>query len=201
MKATTKFTVDVSLLHDFNETLRRNNAYPDEVIEEFIKAYVNDSSINKIGGGDEKLTGNELTEKLLKNCKDYKVGELVRVVLRKLLEVGVASEDEILEMRKASGRAPLNTYRTSFGRYNKENFDTTFPLLITEQQKRDYDQNVPKFLVTPLNIRGESFHLSAQWYTHNRKPIEDWIRSHLPKWFERATEEQKSEMKSFIKTR
>ena len=200
MKATVSFTVDVSLLNDFTETLKRNNAYPDEVIEEFIKTYVNDDGDDDDDDDDDD-DENELTEKLLKNCKDYKVGELVRVVLRKLLEVGVASEDEILEMRKASGRAPLKTYRTSFGRYNKENFDTTFPLLITEQQKRDYDQNVPKFLVTPLNIRGESFHLSAQWFTHNRKPIEDWIRSHLPKWFERATEEQKSEMKSFIKTR
>ena len=42
MKATVSFTVDVSLLNDFTETLKRNNAYPDEVIEEFIKTYVND---------------------------------------------------------------------------------------------------------------------------------------------------------------
>ncbi len=198
MKVDASFKVNVNILKNFLDALKKRNAFPNDVIESFMKEYSKETIPPE---PVEPIEGEHYTEKLLENCKAYRVGQLVRVVLRKLLEVGVASEDEILEMRKASGRAPLNTYRTSFGRYNKENFDTTFPLLITEQQKRDYDQNVPKFLVTPLNIRGESFHLSAQWYTHNRKPIEDWIRSHLPKWFERATEEQKSEMKSFIKTR
>lgn len=192
MKAMVSFNVDVSLLKDFNDALKRNNAYPDEVIEEFMRDYVSNlgSVVPPVVNSDYM----KLTEELLTNCESYRVGELVKIVLRKLLEAGVASEQEIEEMQKASGRVQTENYHTAFGRYNNENFKTAFPLLITEEGS-------DKFYKFSLKIYGETYYLCSQWADRNLEPLRNWIRSHLPKWFERATEEQKSNMIRFIKSR
>ena len=183
--------------------MKKNNAPPDGVIEEFMRAYVEDKSESPIIPPKTIGVYEELTEKLLENCASYKVGQFAKIVLRKLLEAGVASEDEIEEMQKAAGAVQVKNFHTVFGIYNSENFSTAFPVLITEQQKLDYDNNnpPPKFLVVPLNIRGKNYHLSAQWFVQNRAPMEKWVRSHLPKWFESATEEQVADMKKFIESR
>ena len=194
MKVPASFKVDVDVLKNFLDVLKENNEFPDDVIESFMKEYSEEITAPEPIGGE----GVYLTEELLQKCEDYKVGKFADIVLRKLLESGVASEEEIAEMQKASGKVQIQNYNTTHGFYNNKNFKTAFPVLITEQQKRDYDQNLPKFRVIPLNIGGRSFHLSAQWFPYNRKPMENWIRSHLPKWFEHADEEQKTDMKNFI---
>ena len=201
MKAMVTFNVDVSLLKNFTDALKANNDYPDAVIEEFMRNYIDnsvgDDTVDDTGG----TPGEKLTEELLERCKDYAVGQLARIVLRKLLEAGVASEDEIVEMQKAAGAVQVKNFHVDFGIYNKENFKTAFPLLITEQQKHDYDTAPAKFLVMPLTVRGEKFHLSAQWFKQNREPLENWIWAHLPEWFDNATEEEKSDMEKFIESR
>ena len=198
MKVDASFKVDVDILKSFLDALKTRNEFPNDVIESFMKVY---SETTVITGPSPRPEGKYYTEKLLENCKVYKVGELAKVVLRKLLEEGVASEEEIEEMQKASGQVQVANFHTTFGTYNNENFKTAFPVLITEQQKRDYDKAPQKFLVNPLNIYGKNFHLSAQWFKFNREPMEKWIRSHLPRWFESATEEQKSNMIRFIESR
>ena len=199
MKVDASFKVDVNILKSFLDALKTRNEFPNDVIESFMKKY--SEEIVKPPIGPEGEEGEYYTEKLLRNCEQYKVGQFAKVVLRKLLEEGVASEEEIAEMQKASGTVQIENFHTTFGRYNNENFKTAFPVLITEQQKRDYDKSPQKFLVNPLNIYGKNFHLSAQWFKYNREPMENWIRSHLPKWFESATEEQKSNMIKFIESR
>ena len=195
MKVDASFKVDVDILKSFLDALKTRNEFPNDVIESFMKEY----SKEIITPSDSE--GEYYTKKLLENCEGYKVGELAKVVLRKLLEEGVASEEEIEEMQKASGQVQVANFHTTFGRYNNENLKTAFPVLITEQQKHDYDKSPQKFLVTPLNIYGENFHLSAQWFDRNREPMEKWIKTHLPKWFDSATEEQKSNMIKFIESR
>ena len=194
MKVDAGFKVDVDVLKNFLDALKTRKEFPNDVIESFMKEYSEKTD-------PSPRPEEDYTEKLLENCKVYKVGELAKVVLRKLLEEGVASEEEIKEMQKASGAVQIANFHTTFGRYNNENFKTAFPVLITEQQKRDYDKAPQKFLVNPLNIYGKNFHLSAQWFKFNREPMEKWIRSHLPRWFESATEEQKSNMIRFIESR
>lgn len=204
MKVEASFKVDVGILNDFLDALKANNKFPDDVIESLMKEYIEESVHGVIidqGPPGPEPDGKYYAEKLLEKCKGYKVGQLARVVLRKLLEEGVASEEEIVEMQKAAGRVQIENFNTTFGLYNNENFKTAFPVLITEQQKQDYDKAPQKFLVNPLNINGENFHLSAQWFNYNREPMENWIRTHLPKWFENATEEQKSNMIRFINSR
>ena len=199
MKVDAGFKVDVDVLKNFLDALKTRKEFPNDVIESFMKAYTKTVIPDPPPRPEEDYT--DYTEKLLENCEDYKVGELAKVVLRKLLEEGVASEEEIKEMQKASGAVQIANFHTTFGRYNNENFKTAFPVLITEQQKRDYDKAPQKFLVNPLNIYGKNFHLSAQWFKFNREPMEKWISSHLPRWFESATEEQKSNMIRFIESR
>ena len=202
MKVDAGFKVDVDVLKNFLDALKTRNEFPNDVIESFMKVYSEETTQTVITDPPPRPEeGIYYTEKLLENCKVYKVGELAKVVLRKLLEEGVASEDEIKEMQKAAGMVQVKNFHTIHGLYNKENFKTAFPVLITEQQKREYDKAPQKFLVQPLNIYGKNFHLSAQWFGFNREPMENWIRSHLPKWFESATEEQKSNMIKFIESR
>ena len=200
MKVAANFNVDVGVLNRFLDVLKENNKFPDDVIETFMRNYsiaIDDDTIDDT----DDTTGEKLTKELLERCKNYAVGKLAKIVLRKLLEAGVASEDEIVEMQKASGAVQVKNFHTEFGIYNKENFKTSFPVLITEQQKRDYDIALPKFLVMPLTIRGEKFHLSAQWFKQNREPLENWVLNHLPAWFDNATEKEKSDMEKFIKSR
>lgn len=204
MKAMISFNVDINLLKDFNDTLKKNNDFSDDVIERFIKDYINDSDSDSDSDSDcdSDSDGDYWTEELLTNCKGYPVGKLAGIVLRKLLEAGVASEDEVVEMQKASGWASIEKYHINSGLYCNENFKTSFPLLLIPEKKKMYDIAPSKFLVNPLTIRGEKFHLSAQWFVYNREPMEKWIRNHLPEWFDkRATEEQKADMINFIKNR
>lgn len=202
MKVAANFKVDVGVLNRFIEALKANNEFPDDVIESFMRNYIDDTvDDDTIDDTIIINPGEELTEKLLERCKDYAVGQLAKIVLRKLLEAGVASEEEIVEMQKAAGAVQVKNFHVDFGIYNKENFKTAFPVLITEQQKRDYDTSPAKFLVMPLTVRGEKFHLSAQWFKQNREPLEKWIRSHLPVWFDNAIAEEQSDMEKFIKSR
>ena len=201
MKVAANFNVDVDVLKRFLDVLKENNEFPDDVIEKFMRNY--SIVIGDDTDDDDTVDpkGEELTEELLERCKNYAVGQFARIVLRKLLEAGVASEDEIVEMQKAAGAMQIKHFHTDFGIYNKENFKTSFPVLITEQQKRDYDTAPAKTLVMPLTVRGEKFHLSAQWFKQNREPLENWVLKHLPAWFDNATEEEKSDMEKFIKSR
>jgi len=206
MKVSITFNVDVDILKDFSDNLKKNSEFPDDVIEELMKSYVENTDTDTVvDGGTDTNTDTDyekLTEILLTKCRiKYRVGQFADIVLRKLLEAGVATEEEVMQMQTASGKITSNKYHISFGSYCRENFKTSFPLLITTEQKIKYDVSPPKFLVNPLIIRNEKFHLSAQWYTYNREPMENWIRSHLPKWFKRATEEQKADMTKFIYNR
>ena len=199
MRAQMTFNVDVGLLNSFSEALKKNQAFPDDVIEKLIKDYVENSNHGDTDPGPDPGP-EELTEILLSRCERYAVGQFVQIIMRKLLESGVADEETIAEMQKASGQASIKKYHIDFGLYNNENFKTPFPLLITEEQKQKYDQP-QQFAVNPLTIYGKKYHISSQWFVQNRKSIEKWIIGHLPKWFETATEEQKADMEKFILSR
>ena len=198
MKAKVEFNVDVHTLTQFLETLKINGEFPDDVIEKLMNQYIKD---------DDRPNPNpnpnpdyvKLTEELLTKCKPLAVGQLAWRVLRELLERGVASEWEIGEMQKASGQTSIRKYHIPFGVYCNNNFKTAFPLFITHEKKEMYDYP-QQFRKMPFIIGDKKYHLSAQWFVQNREPMEGWIRYHLPKWFERATEDEKNNMIRFIKT-
>ena len=207
LKVNIAITVDVDLLKKFSDALKQTQDYPDDVIEDFMRQYITASHAEKVDAADsyeepylEPVDDNDyvaLTENFLTKCKKYAVGQLANIVLRQLLEAGVASEEEVAEMQKASGKVSIKKYHIAYGIYCKDNFKTAFPLLIAADRKKLYD--VPqKFLVMPLTVYGQKYNLSAQWFVQNRELLENWIRSHLPEWFKHATEDQKADMRKFI---
>ena len=96
---------------------------------------------------------------------EFKVGKLARVVLRRLLEEGKATEEEVYNMQQAD--------------YSKKTFDLQFPLLVREDGK--YDS--VRYYSEPFTIRGEKYKLCSQWFetsANNDRPyLVRWIENHL----------------------
>lgn len=99
--------------------------------------------------------------------REFKVGKLAQVVLRKLLESGAASAEEIELMQTA--------------RYSKESFGLNYPLLV----RSDGSYESARYYSTPLIISGVSFQLCSQWFetdANNDRPfLIKWIEEHSEK--------------------
>lgn len=192
MKIKATFEIDCEVLKNFISVPDCKNSTPDAIVEKLICEYVEKIDENSI----VEKNYSAYTEEFLKKCKDYKVGEFINIFLRKFLEEGVASEEEVGEMQKANGQKPCKKFKIPFGLYCNNNFKTSFPLLIDAEHRANDNGN--NFWVRPSTIYEKEFYICSQWARQHRKPTEDWIRNHLPKWFEKATEDQQIEMKKFI---
>lgn len=98
----------------------------------------------------------------LSGLKEMKIGVIVKTILRRLLEEGKVSEDEIGRMQSKS--------------YSKETFDIQYPLL----QKASITQGKrpPRYYSAPVQIYGEEFFLCSEWY---ETPVNN-DRPYLMKW-------------------
>lgn len=102
----------------------------------------------------------------LKGLNEMKIGVIVRNVLRKMLEEGKASIEEIEKMQTKE--------------YSKDTFDIQFPLL----QKATLTQGIsPKrYYSTPLKVYGEEYFLCSEWYevpANNDRPyLIKWLALH-----------------------
>lgn len=96
--------------------------------------------------------------------KELKIGVLARNVLRRLLEEGKASKEEVLMLQQAD--------------YSKATFDLQYPLLA----KADSTFEKARYYSTPLVIRNETFYMCSQWFevpANNDRPyLIQWIESH-----------------------
>lgn len=96
---------------------------------------------------------------------EFKIGKLARVVLRRLLEEGKATEEEVSYLQQAD--------------YSKKTFDLQFPLLVRE----DGEYDSVRYYSEPLTIRGEKYKLCSQWFetsANNDRPyLVRWIENHL----------------------
>lgn len=95
---------------------------------------------------------------------ELKIGKMAQIVLRRMLEDGAASEDEVTFMQTAD--------------YSKQLFDLQFPLLI----KAGAEFDSIRYYTKPLTIRGEQYYLCSQWYetsANNDRPyLLRWIENH-----------------------
>lgn len=95
---------------------------------------------------------------------ELKIGKLAQIVLRRMLEEGAASEDEVTFMQTAE--------------YSKQFFDLQFPLLM----KAGAEFDSIRYYTKPLTIRGEQYYLCSQWYetsANNDRPyLLRWIENH-----------------------
>lgn len=193
MKINVTFAIDSEQLKQFIEVVEKNNSTPDAEISKAISKYV--GGTNGPGGDPH----HELTEKVLAKCKKYKVGQLANQLLRGLLERGVATKTEIEEMQEVPGFKLANQEHIQQGDYSNYNFGLNFPLLAKEGVS---DFIKAKAYQIPVKIYGETYYLTQQWFeiptNNDRIPLENWIRTHLPKWFENASDNEREEMKKFL---
>ena len=96
---------------------------------------------------------------------ELKVGKIAQTVLRKLLESGCVSEEEVQRMQTEV--------------YSKQVFDLNYPLLIAEDNPRERI----RYYATPLTIRGKRYYLCSQWFevpANNDRPyLLAWIKKYL----------------------
>lgn len=92
---------------------------------------------------------------------ELKIGQIVRTVLRRILESGVVSEKEIEDMQTAE--------------YSKDTFDIQYPLLSPIRKERYY--------AAPLSIKGKTYYLCSEWFevaANNDRPyLLAWIKKYI----------------------
>lgn len=103
----------------------------------------------------------------LNGFEEMKIGALARTVLRKALEDGKASKDEIEKMQNKD--------------YSKETFDIQFPLLLKTTNSEGIKPI--RYYANPINIYGEEYFMCSEWYevaTNNDRPyLLKWLALHL----------------------
>ena len=139
-----------------------------------------------------------LTEKLLEKFEKENVGQLAKIVLRKLLEKGVANETSEIELlQRTSGDVTAKKLHIERGFYVRDNFGLSFPLLITEEHKQHDTGN--NFYVKPLKINGNEYYLCSQWVQKlHREKLETWIRKRLPPWLASTDDQKRNEIINWI---
>lgn len=177
------FNIDLDTLTRFNEKLKSTGESADEVIVELIEEYI-----------EYKEAETNLLENLF--VKFDKVEKLVDVVLRRLLEEGVANGYALDEMQKASGNVQIQKFNIFPGFYNNQHFKIAFPLLVNED---GYFVDKSNFFDTPLLIRGKKFYLYSQWSETHRDAIKKWISTQLSEWFRQADDDSADRMEDWIR--
>lgn len=96
--------------------------------------------------------------------QEFRVGRIANVILRRMLENGAASEDEIHFMQQPE--------------YSKQFFGLNYPLLA----RADTDYDKLRYYSTPLYIKGTKYMLCSQWFegiNNNDRPyLINWINKH-----------------------
>ena len=91
---------------------------------------------------------------------EVKVGALANVVLRRLLESGSASPEEIESYQSIE--------------QSKAVFNLNFPLLVPIDGEFQHD----RYYTDDLTIYGKKYRMTSQWYEAQKKPLQAWIDEH-----------------------
>ena len=93
-----------------------------------------------------------------------KIGKVVQLVLRPLLEGGKVSEDEIIQLQDK--------------KYSNDVLNLNYPLLV----KTDADYDKLRYYNDPLHINGIEYVMCSQWIerpeNNDRPYLMNWIRAH-----------------------
>ena len=110
----------------------------------------------------------DIKEHIIPENKDtyseLKIGKLVQIVLKRILESGSVSQEEIANLQNPS--------------YSKDVFGINYPLLV----KHDIPFEKVRYYKTPICINGVKYMLCSQWFevpTNNDRPyLIKWISEH-----------------------
>ncbi len=156
---------------DFTIRIIANNEFNDKVLqpillvsdgvadtsELFLRSY---QMFRMFSGDDEKKPHSSTTRPAESSTSEIKVGAMARTVLRRLLEDGAASPEEVESLQTAEG--------------SKVAFGINFPLLVPI----DSEYTKTRYYSEPLSIRGQKYALSSQWYEAQRGKLQSWIETH-----------------------
>lgn len=100
------------------------------------------------------------------SLSEMKIGVIVRTVLKKLLEEGSVSEEEVKQMQTKE--------------YSKETFDIQYPLLLPVQDSKV--GRPARYYSAPITIRGNKYLLCSEWFevpANNDRPyLLKWLALH-----------------------
>lgn len=161
------YTANVIANDEFNDLILqpvlRLGAEVDDTSELFMRSYqliemfestrhIKTHSINKAPAGNDKYA-------------NYKVGEIAKLFLRKMLENGAASAEEVELMQNKA--------------YSKEAFGLDFPLLV----RCDGDYDKVRYYRMPLLIYGIKYMMCSQWFetssNNDRSKLLLWMETHM----------------------
>lgn len=112
----------------------------------------------------ERVTERQLLPVSDDALRELKVGKIAQVVLRKMLESGAVSPNEVQQMQTRE--------------YSKAIFDIQYPLLV--RANTDFDW--ARYYSAPLTIRGETYYLCSQWFevpaNNDRPHLLNWLEQH-----------------------
>ena len=95
---------------------------------------------------------------------EMKIGKVVQLVMRPVLESGIVSDDEILLLQDKQ--------------YCSDTLNLNYPLLV----KADSDYDRARYYTDPIHINGSEYLLCSQWIerpeNNDRPYLMNWIREH-----------------------
>lgn len=100
------------------------------------------------------------------SLEEMKIGVVVRTVLRKMLEDGMASPAEVAQMQTKQ--------------YSKETFDIQYPLLVPVSGSNG--KSPARYYSSPISVHGKQYFLCSEWFevpANNDRPyLLKWLALH-----------------------
>jgi hypothetical protein len=161
------FTVRIIANDDFNESVLKPILLVSDGIADTSELFLRSYQMYKMFSDTPSTPKAVKLKKASSNAGDItelKIGKLAQIVLRRMLEDGLASEDEVKLMQTVD--------------YSKQFFDLQYPLLM----KAGADFDSIRYYAKPLTISGVQYYLCSQWFetsANNDRPyLLLWIESH-----------------------
>lgn len=161
------FTVRVIANDDFNESVLKPILLVSDGVADTSELFLRGYQMYKMFSNPPTIprrTQRAVTQQETGDITELKIGKLVQIVFRQMLEDGAASEEEVAFMQTAD--------------YSKQFFDLQFPVLV----KADGEFEPIRYYAKPLTIYGVQYYLCSQWYettANNDRPyLLRWIENH-----------------------
>ncbi|MGI6746614.1 MAG: hypothetical protein ACOX45_10940 [Acutalibacteraceae bacterium] len=161
------FDVRVIANDDFNESVLKPILLVSDGVADTSELFLRGYQMYKMFSNTSTLpqkTQQRISKQETGDVSELKIGKLAQIVLRRMLEDGAASEDEINLMQTAE--------------YSKQIFDIQFPLLV----KANGEFDPVRYYAKPLTIRGVPYYLCSQWFestaNNDRPHLLSWIEGH-----------------------
>ena len=155
------FNIRIIANQDFNEMVLQPILLISDGVADTSELFLRSYQMYKMFGEVDRKTGQRSTASANSaSTGEVKVGALARVVLRRLLESGVATSEEIVSFQT------LNE--------SKAVFNLNFPLLVPVDGEFQHN----RYYTDPLTIRGKKYRMTSQWYEAQKEPLQKWIDEH-----------------------